>query len=452
MRRRILIAATACFAVAGGQTAWGQIDAPRSGIGVPRTGFHLQSVSFETEYLSSGIDTPGTVAFLPGMRSDVQIGGSAAAGWSHSREKWQASLMYSISYLARLRYSEWNGFNHFLSISISRKLGRQWSAHLSGSGAVSTTAQWGFTSNPYAQALFVPSTFDELAAAVLTGQTSNAQIAAALTGSPAQFSSAAAIFYGRRFFNAAAQAGVTYSHSPRTTVTLTASGSRFEHLSDSGSGSGIGYAVPRTMALTAGAQISHSLSPQTTVSVTTTAGRIFSAVQNSYTKTISAGWGRRMGARWFTGAQGGIAQTTTLDHKTGFNDAPQYVGGGSLGYTYGSHVFLGSFNVSAIDIYGLGARTMRSSGGGWHWRRPGLRWGLSADGDWQQFAAGEANAAGAASWRARAGVTRQLSRTTVASTEYVYFSGAVPGMAYQYSAHAVQLMLTIAPLADTSRN
>jgi hypothetical protein len=78
------------------------------------SGIHLYGVSAHTSYYSTGL--PESFGYIPGqnLQGDVSMGGAASFGWVRSGPSSSFSIGYSPSYTGRVRYSEWNAFNHAL--------------------------------------------------------------------------------------------------------------------------------------------------------------------------------------------------------------------------------------------------------------------------------------------------------------------------------------------------
>ena len=441
----VLVPAPAAWA----QSGWGQAVISPLDSALSSHGFHLYSAGIQASYYSNGTDMNTSQAGT--LQDDAAAGASLSAGWSQNRDRWGASVVYTGSYLGRVRYSSWDAFNQSLSFTAAHKMGMRWSASVGGSAAVTNLAQFFFEPNADARITAIPTTFEDLSAALLTGQTTNADLAAFLTGAPLLQSPAAVLLYGTRFFNTSVQGTLTYAHSSRTSVSFTASGSRFQHLSDNGPAPAT-YLLPKTMSAGGSVQLSHALTPRTKMTASGTVTRIYSGLQDAYTSSGSVGLGRTMSQRWFVQGQVGIAKVQSLRATYRLNQGPQYVAGGTIGFKSHSHTMTASYNRSITDVYGLGASSMQTGSGSWQWARPGRSWWLFAQGDRQLLVGSAFSSGGLNTWRVSGGWGRRISRSLVLQTQYAYmqYSGTFAGTSYDRSGSAIQVSLSWAPQREAS--
>jgi len=206
------------------------------------------------------------------------------------------------------------------------------------------------------------------------------------------------------------------------------------------------YLVPRAITANAGVSVSYALSPRTEVGLNMSSSRAFSSIQDAYTTSASGFIGRTIGRRWFAQVHGGGGFITNLHshYPSGAGTSPVF--GGSLGYRTSAHGFLGSYDHTLGQSYGVGAAGMTSIAAAWNWWRPGHHWGLNRSYMRQEFSKGAfGNVQG---WRAAFGLTRQLGDHLVLETAYTYgaySSASTPLLAYDSAQHAIRLSLMFTP-------
>src|ERR1035441_1157389 len=169
----------------GGGTAAAQSGAAGffNPLSASRDGIHLYGVSVFGDYFSGGIpfELP-TAGILPTSSTPVVGGGSASLGWSRTRDGSSLAVSYTPSFYVSSDQSVFNYLNGAISLSGNRKLGQKWTVSASVSGQVSSLQQTYFAANAFGLAASLPTTFDSLAGAMLSGTFTDAQLASALTG------------------------------------------------------------------------------------------------------------------------------------------------------------------------------------------------------------------------------------------------------------------------------
>jgi hypothetical protein len=406
-----------------------------------RGGFHLYNVSGFAGWESSA-NPYGSSFLLPNstLQSDEMFGGAASVGWSYRGERSNVSLTYTASYIGRYRYSQWNSLNHFVSLSASRRLTPKWTMSLSGISMVSSYDQLLFTPTTFGSLAAVPSTFQDLAGAVLAGNMSNNQLASLLTGAPVIESPARTLFFGNRMWASSGSVNAGYAESSRLNVHFSTGVSEMQHLNDSSHQAGPQnvYLIPHATYGTAGLGLSYALSSHTQAGVEGSANRGFSQIENAYTSTGMAFISHTFGARWFTEARGGAGYIAIINSASPVGNRTAAAYGAKLGYRTLAHTLLAAYDHSPSLAYGVAAANVDSTSAAWHWQRPGHHWGLSSNYVRQQFH--EAVFGHANGWRAMFGVTRQAGRHMMLETAYTYASytgiyGAAPYNATQNAVH-----------------
>ena len=414
--------------VCHGQGLLDQVNFGNAGLG----GLHVYRISVFSGYSSSAYPLISGQALSIGagdLGSDVNYGARVTLGWQHRAERTSMSFRYSGTYDGMARYSNLNAFNHSLSLSASRRVGRKWTVNLSGSAEDSTFAQFLYQPARLSVVSQAPDTFDDLAAALSVGQFSNDQIASMLTGAPVLESPARSLLLGSRILSYAVQTSLNYAHSPRLNfhVSSFAAGGQHgtENRLDSQSQNGFAqqnYVMPRSLGGSGGMGLSYSLSPRTQVGVDVEENRVLNRSPSSYGTTATASLGRKMGRRWLLRVYGGpsVLQVATQSFQP--QNTRQTVGGGSLAYrTYG-HTFVGSYDRSSFDTYGFAVGANTTVMGSWTWRRPGNRWQVFATFGQQQLRnTGFASISG---WQASGGWSESLNARTILTAQYVYLSSA----------------------------
>jgi hypothetical protein len=339
--------------------------------------------------------------------------------------------------------------NHAFSLNTSRKLGPRWTFGFSVAGNLFSLEQALFAPTTLSTVASVPSNFEQLSAAMLSSNfTNNPQLGSILTSAPLVESPLAPLLYGQRMFTSALSSSISYSHSPRLSLTFNVGGSRSQYLSENGAVAGQTTAViPETTSGSASFEVSYSLSPRTQLGGSVSTSRISSSITDEYTTTSLATLGRTLGRRWFGQVHGGVGfiDPVRLTALTPLPTKPHPIAGGSLGFKTFSNTFLGSYDRVVSDQYGVGASTSSSASLGWRCGRPGAGWWLDGSLGWQQLQGGAlANTSG---WHITAGFSRALGPHLAFRTEYVYlrYSGGLQASAYSLSQSAMRVSLVWYP-------
>ena len=431
-------------------TASASAQGPLAGdLGLGRLhGFRLYNVSaFSTWQSIASPSTGGLVPYSSNLRSDMSYGGEATVGWSHPGARSNVSLVYTSSYMGRVRYSEWNALNHALRFSASRRLNARWTTGFSLSSVVSNYEHLLFSPTLYTSVASLGGTFEDLAAAVLAGRFTNDQLASLLTGAPIIESPARTLLFGNRVFNSAASINLGYSPSPRVTMHWSAGASRLQHLADPGREDGANslYLVPKATFGSAGLGFTYAASPRTTLGIDASSSRSFSSFSQAYYTTVTGSVGRTFGRHWFARVHAGSGFITPLNDRLAQRRRTRPVGGATLGYKMSTQTFLASYTRMVGDVYGVGAGESVTMTGGWDWWRPGRSWGLNAGYGRQELRSSVLG--GINGWRASFGLNRMLGRHAMIQSTYAYgsFAGSYYGAPYDSNQHSVRLSLVWSP-------
>jgi len=199
-------------------------------------GVHLYGATISSSYFSSSYGAEGSAigfGFSPGGYDApiTMLQGSAVFGWSRPGQKSSFSAIYSPSYVRGLNSSAYRSLNHALAVSASRTLNQKWSVAMSLNTIISDLGQLVITPTSYANVSAISATFDEFAAAVLTGHSANPGLNQAVNSVPAINSAERAFLYGNRIFSTSAGMTVSYGYSSRSSFSVS-----FPVLGRSGSG------------------------------------------------------------------------------------------------------------------------------------------------------------------------------------------------------------------------
>jgi hypothetical protein len=414
-------------------------------------GLHLVGLSAFGGYSTSAYPQAGinlsAASGLGNLGGDASYGATASLGWQLNRAQTNISVLYSGTYEGMVHYSNLNAYNQSLSISAVSMLTPKWTFNLSATGSDNSLAQYLFQPSAVSVLTQVPSSFDDLAAAVAVGQFSNTQVASLLTGAPLMQLPGRSLLAGSRILSYSAQASLGYALSSRWRLhfaAFTAAGqNRLDGQQDNVAPAN--YVMPRSLGLNAGIGFSYSLSPRTDVGAQVDGNRTVNHYQSAYVSSATGSLGRKMGMRWFLRVQGGGAYTLVTQNTIGAPKASQIVGGGSLGFRTHTQTLVASYDRAASDTFGFAVGTITSMSGAWSWRRMGSKWGLSAS-----FAQQQTRNAGFASlsgWQASGGISTALSSHTSLSAQYVYLrdAGDYAGVFNNFSVQSVRLSLGWAP-------
>jgi len=404
-------------------------------------GLQIRSASVYAVYYSNFLPNGAVTGTSTNLPADLGLGGNVVFDWTKFTERSSFSLTYTPSYTGYVRNSSLNALNHALSLTASRKIAPQWTFGFSAAGSLSSLEESLFTPSALSNVASVPSTFNDLASGLLSGSfANNPQLGAVLTSSPLVQSPISNLLYGQRMFTTSAHVSLSYSYSPRLSVTFSGGGARTQHVDDQALGAGNTPLIPDTTSGNASVNISYSLSARTQIGGTVTSSRTSSSIYDGYTTSSLATLGRTFGERWVVQLHGGVGFTNALRDSLALAvpAKPGPVIGGSLAYKTLSHTFLGSFDRGVSDSYGVGASTNSSANATWQWRHPGSSWWLTSSFGWQQL---QGNAlANTSGWNTTVALNRAIGAHFVLHTQYVHlvYSGGLQAAPYHISQDAVR--------------
>ena len=416
----------------------------------PSPGFQIRSISGYGVYYSHYL--PGTGGIPSGgtsLASDFGYGGSVEFDWMHFTERSTFSLVYTPSFTGLSRYSSADALNHSLTMNATGHIAPRWTLGFSVSGALSTFEQSLFAPSSLSTVASLPATFQDFASGLLQGQfTNNPLLGSVVTSAPVLQSPLNTLLYGERMFTASARTSLSYSYSPRLSLTFDVGGSRTQPLSDSQ------QAVAGTAALglnattgSADVTLSYSLSPRTQIGGSFSANRTSSSLYDLYTTTSQVSVGRTFAHRWILQVHGGAGATIPVRQTALFSTAvkPYPSGGGSLTYKTSSNTFIGSYDRTVNSSYGTGAATSYSANAAWRFRMPGRSWWMDSSLGWQQLQGGVFTST--SGWHFTAGLNKAVSPHVAFRAEYAYlsYSGGLQNSPYNLSQSAVRFSVTWFP-------
>ena len=419
-------------------------------------GIHLYGVTAFTSYVSSAFPITSVNTVTPNANQfgyDLNSGVSVSAGWQYHRgEKLSGSALYTGTYNRSENYSSLSAFGHSLRANLNWNLSPKWAVSFSGSGVYQTLAEYLFQPNNLTAVVQSPASASNMAAGLGIGQFSSTQAASAINGAlapsavTAQTNPATGVLLGNRIFTYAGQASMSYQATNRLSFNfsgVTAAGQN--RVGGSPTTQATTYVVPRTIGLSGGVTMDYSLSPRTTLGISADGTRTSNPIQSAYTTMLSASLGRMMGMHWFLQAAGGGSYTSTIQQQSGAPKMWQTIGSGSLGYSLSSQSFLANYNRSSVDSSGFAVGTNSTLLGAWNWRTPNRRYSLTLSGGQQQLRnTGFTSLTG---WNASASWLMHLADTLVLTTQYVYSNstGTYLGNTTRISVNSIRLTIGWVP-------
>jgi hypothetical protein len=423
---------------------------------LPKAGLQVRSVSVNMDYYSNGLsnNNSGVPAYGTNLPADVGVGGNVTLDWARFTERSSFLLSYTPSYTARVRNTSLNSLNHNFFLNTKRKLAPRWTFGFSVRGDYSSLEQSLFSTDTLSNVASTPATFSDLAAGLLASKfTNNPQLGAVLTASPLAESPLRFLVYGTRVFAAAAQTSLSYSFSPRLSMTVSGGASRSQHVSDDQPvAARASFEMPDTTSGSANLILSYSLSPTTQVGGTVNTTLTSSTQQNGYTTNSMATLGKTFRRRWVVQARAGVgvsdmAVQTSPMHQT--RQDPVF--GGALAYKTFSHTLLGSFDRTAADSYGLGSSTTSTASASWGFRPRGAAWWIQTRFSFQQLRSDVTSSSTA--FQAIESLNRAFGNHLILLVQYAYLnysrSSQTPSSSFSESAVRVSVVWT--PQTNTLR-
>jgi hypothetical protein len=367
----------------------------------------------------SGIAGASGIAGIPtgslgAGQSSALVQGSATVGWIKGGRRGRFSLAWSPQYLRGLQGVNFQSINQSLGLTGTRSIGTHWSLDVAASGVLSDFSQLQLAQGRFAGIAGVQASFDELAAAILSGRVSNPGLIDAIRTPATLASPESAFLYGGRMFSASTAMSLSYNRSTRSSLRWSAVASRTQFTTAASQGADRpsdtrAALLPGTSAASANVSWTYSLSPRSSLTVEGGGTRVRSVLQDSYTARTGVSIGRTLTRRWFVQGSGGAGVIRPLRETLAPVRGLQAEFGGSLGYKRWSHTFLGSFQRAVSDTYGIGANSTQTASAGWNWSHPGGSMQVSATFGFSQLFS--PMLVDARSWMTNGTVSRAFGRT-----------------------------------------
>jgi hypothetical protein len=353
-------------------------------------GFQLYSVSVYGEYSSTTVPFGSNVAFgssLPTGTSNLGpnylAGILAKVGYRKTGARTNFYVTYVPSYDASFRYSSLNSMNNFVSFGVIHDLGPRWTLTSSGTAFTARWDQFLFSPTVFSGLAGTPSTFDELSQAILSGTYTSSQLASILTGAPLIESPATSLIYGPRIFDASLRNEISYFQSARLRFHFGFGATRIQRLNSGQVETASVSLLPETTTAIVTAGVTYALSPLTALDFEGTANRTFSRLEDAYISTGTAKISRIFGRHWIAQGRGGGGLVTPVRETFANIAGRRYLAGSTITYKTLSHTFMGSYDRTITDLYGLGAASVGIASGAWNWHIPGHTWSAFAIGRYE---------------------------------------------------------------------
>jgi hypothetical protein len=441
----VLLAATASAKAQG--TAQGITSGGNEG----PDGFQLYSVSVYAEYSSEAVPFGLTGGFSSSLPFGANLGPNyfagivAKVGYRKMGARTNFYVTYVPSYDASLRYSSLNSMNNSLSIGLMHNFSPRWTLTSSATALTARYDQFLFSPTVFSSLAGTPATFDELSQAILSGTYTNSELASILTGAPLIESPASNLIYGPRIFTASLRNTISYEHSTRLRFHFGFGGSRTQGLNSGQIENASVRLLPETTTATAAAGVDYTLSPVTDVSFEASGYRTFSRFEDAYISNGTASVGRILGRHWIARVRGGAGVVTPIRQTFATPPGLHYLAGATVTYKTVSHTFMGSYDRTITDYYGLGAHSAGVASGAWNWHIPGRTWFASAVGRYEMLE--DIDNHNLDSWLGNAGIGRRFGMHTILRLAYLYgrIEGAYGNAPEKQSLQGVQLMVSWSP-------
>lgn len=339
-------------------------------------------------------------------------GASADAGWYWPGRRNRGFINYRADYDGNLRYTNLNGFSHFVNFELETKPTRSTSFSVAGSAESVLFSDFLFSPLGAAGAADAAQSLDDLSRALSGGLST-----ASLTQSPLS-----AALFGIRRRSGSLGTSFAYSPSPRVSWHATAVATRDlpAYVRDAGYRGAITYPAVTSGSFTGG--VSYQVRPRTSIGLDLTHLREYSALERIWAGIASVNVNRIVGKQWFLRGEAGYG----LLDQTGAPRpprSPDYVLGAGIGRKTRTTTLLLAARRDLADQYGLGAENTTLATLAWNWMRPHGNWAVDANIGYQRLTyshgIGMRRLDG---WLYQATLTRRLTGPFSAAADLVYAS------------------------------
>lgn len=418
-------------------------------------GLRLYNVTASFGY--SNLALPGS-SLLPAfaferLQSDYDGTAAAAFGYNYTANpNTSVSILYSPSYVRRVRFSEIKAFNQSATVSVAHRVAARWDLSLAAVATDSTLDQLLFTPAILSAATTPVATLDDLRNATTAGFYSSDQLASILTGSPFVATPSRSVVYGSSFFSTSVNAGLSYRYSPRLTLTFNGGLIRSQTRNDSQRDlqGQLNYLIPQSTSQQGGGSLSYAIGPRTQIGVQGSSSRVQSSLARYLTTGLGGFINHKLTPHWFAGASAGTGWVTG-DRGIGLSAGQRNVGAnvqGNLGYTLRDHNFIGSYATTVGDTYGFASQRSESVTGSWQWQPKARSWAFFASSGLQRLTGGVIG--DVRYWHANAGLSKALSRQFSVNFAYAYVdrpssTGLAGGVGQGLSGYSARVTLVWTP-------
>jgi hypothetical protein len=342
-------------------------------------GFTLGRISVAGGY-SSQVTPFGLTQTVTPQAGDAFLRISGGLAWRHLGRS-SYNFRYTPAYMRRFKFSDNSALSQTLSFSTGRSLAPRLNWTFGVTGADMSSDQLAFSTANEVSNLTVPTTFDQFLSGVLGGRFTNDQVASLLTGTVLTTSPLDPVLYGRRSLTTGAATGLSYSISPRASVSFNVNASMGRWIRENGSSTDSNANIPGwNKGVSGSLGLSYDLSSRTFLTVSGTAAHRFNASAYSLVSTsVTAGLTRILWANWVVSANAGAVRTfATDDSALSYTARTRPVASANIGWkSTGPHSFTFSYTRPLMDSYGFGGNSSIAKGG-WRWHPAMAKWGVGA--------------------------------------------------------------------------
>jgi hypothetical protein len=399
------------------------LQSTASPLGRGQKGWSIYNITGSFGYSTLALPVDQLAFSLQRLESDYDGTASASFGYNYKGEKGAVSLLYSPSFVGRVRYSDLNAFNQSLNLTASRQIAPRWDLSVSVAGSDTTLDQALFTPAILSGSTAPVATLDDLIRASSGGLYTSDQLASFLTGTPYVVTPSRSLVFGTKYFTTGLNTSLKHRYSPRLSfeVSLGASRTQTRNNSQQDLQGQLNFLIPRTTTEQAGISMDYSLSPRTQIGVRGNASQIDSTLGRYIVGSARLFVSRKLTPHWFASASAGPAFLEILRLGLG------YAAEGNVGYTVGDHSFMASYARSVGDTFGFQSASNDSAGGSWQWAPSGRLWVLYASGGLQRMKGGVYGDVQFA--QANVGLARYLNRQFSVNFTYGYVDRRTGGAA-----------------------
>jgi hypothetical protein len=344
--------------------------APQATAQTADQGLRLEGLSFSQTYLFQGVPSGVTTFDDVFLGSGTRVTGAAKIKWTRIRPRSFLLVQALPSYGSLLGDTKARTWDEAFSFSYSRVLASRWTMNWSGAAQVMNFDEALFAESTLTQIASSPINFENLTGAIFQGKSSDPELNSIAQDALHPDRGLQGFLLGRRTANGSVNGRLTYTYSPRLSLSVVAGSALTRHLKDSSDPAGAFY--PKLNSMAVGMNATYALSPRTQVGASANATHSEVASETLTTDSLSTFINRMMSRRWFVQASLGLG-SETYGHQRHLDN--RYSAG--LGFKTFSHTALVVFDRGFDDPYGVTLAALehtRTLTGSWHFDRPGSSW------------------------------------------------------------------------------